>query len=41
MQTLIAAHAHVEERDTVSDGAGTGVAVFHDFWLIYLKTAVV
>ena len=30
MQTLIAAGANVEESDTVSDGAGAGVAAFLD-----------
>ena len=41
MQALIAAGANMEERDPVSDGAGTGVAAFHDVLVICLKRAVV
>ena len=41
MQRLIAAHANIQERNPVSDGAGTGVAAFLDVLVIFLKMAVV
>ena len=41
IQRLIAAGANTEERDEVSDGAGTGIAAFLDILVICLKMAVV
>ena len=39
--TLIAARANIDERDKVSDGAGTDVAAFLNILVICLKMAVV
>ena len=41
MQTLIADRANIDERNAVSDGAGTGDAAFHLFLVICLNMAVV